>query len=304
MTKWGIVTTVKAPLNDIASFAAYHIDMGAHRVFLYLDDPDPSTFKTLKAHPKIRVKACDEVYWEGQRPKKHQARQTINATHAYNRDTQVDWLGHIDVDEYLVPQGTIADHLADLPPTIATARVRPMERLADGDGTAFKAARLGRAERHADAKHLYPTFGPDLRDGFLSHVAGKIFFRTGRLGVGFRIHNVFEVLEQNPSQMELTDVALAHHHAATWDRWRAHLVYRLEQGAYRSELDKANSGLGLNTLLGQLFATEGDEGLRRFFHEVCADTPELRNRLAELGLLRLHNLNIAAKRAKHFPDLG
>jgi hypothetical protein len=304
MTKWGIVTTVKAPLGEIADFAAYHLDLGAHRIFIYLDDPDPTTRNALNSHPKIRVKGCNAAYWAGQRPKKHQARQTFNATHAYNRDTQVDWLAHIDVDEFLVPEGDVGDHLSSLPDHIATARIRPMERLAGGDGTAYKASRLGRAERHKDAQALYPTFGPKLRDGFLSHVAGKVFFRTGRLGVGFRIHNVFELLDQNPGQVELDSIMLAHHHAATWNSWRAHFLYRLEQGAYRPELDKSEDGLGLNQLLGHLFETEGDTGLRRFFDEVCADTPALRDRLAALDLLRLHNLNLPAKRAKHFPELA
>lgn len=103
--RWGIVSTVKAPLEQILDFAAWHLDMGAHRLFLYLDDPDPEAISVLKAHPKIRVTACDASYWakKAQRPAKHQARQSLNARDAFNRNTQVDWLAHIDVDELLHP---------------------------------------------------------------------------------------------------------------------------------------------------------------------------------------------------------
>ena len=38
---------------------------------------------------------------------------------------------------------------------------------------------------------IYPTYGLHLNGGFLSHVAGKVFVRTGHDGVGLRIHNAF-----------------------------------------------------------------------------------------------------------------
>ena len=51
--KWGIVSTIKAPLHDVLGFAAYHLQRGAHRLYIYLDTPDAASFAALKAHPKI-----------------------------------------------------------------------------------------------------------------------------------------------------------------------------------------------------------------------------------------------------------
>jgi hypothetical protein len=129
---WGVVSTIKAPARDILSFAAYHLELGAHRVIVYLDDENPAAFKVLKAHPKCRVIECDDAYWKRRkgRPEKHQARQTANATRCYRRGPGVDWLAHIDLDEFLWPQSPLTAQLAMLDDTVISARIRPVEALA------------------------------------------------------------------------------------------------------------------------------------------------------------------------------
>ena len=47
-------------------------------------------------------------------------------------------------------------------------------------------------------------------------------------------------------------------------------------------------------------AEGGEAGLRAFFNEVCADTPELRATLKAKGLLRLADLDLDAKVSRHF----
>jgi hypothetical protein len=105
--KWGLVATIKAPAAQVLAFAAHHLDLGAHRLFLYLDDENQAAFDALAAHPKCRPVLTDAAYWAKlgmKRRVKHQARQTENARHAYGRAAgQVAWLAHIDVDEYLTP---------------------------------------------------------------------------------------------------------------------------------------------------------------------------------------------------------
>ena len=75
MTRWGVVATVKAPAREILTFCAYHLRAGAHRIYIYLDDPDAEVWDQLKAHPKIRPTRCDAAYWKGRigkKPAKHQ----------------------------------------------------------------------------------------------------------------------------------------------------------------------------------------------------------------------------------------
>ncbi len=184
--KWGIVSTIKAPAEAILNFAAYHLEAGAHRLFLYLDAPCPEARPLLKAHPKLRVFDCDDASWQhrrkGGKPEKHQVRQSLNATRAYRRQANdLDWLAHIDVDEFLWAKSPIADILSPLPETSLCARSRPIEALA-GDGTAFKGYIPGGPDRGAIVARLYPRYGEHMNGGFLSHVQGKIFVRTALAG--------------------------------------------------------------------------------------------------------------------------
>ena len=153
LPKWGIVSTIKAPLPEILGFAAYHLRLGAHRLYLYLDEPDAETYETLKAHPKIRVTQTDASYWQkkGSRPAKHQPRQTINAADAYAKRVEVEWLLHIDHDEFLSCNMPLPKQLAALDDTCLCARIRPVEALAwDGAPDAprpFKSFALPMPER-------------------------------------------------------------------------------------------------------------------------------------------------------------
>jgi hypothetical protein len=307
MTTWGVSATIKTPAPEILHWAAYHIEAGAHRVHIYLDDDNPAAFNALKEHPKVRVTMCDEAYWlkrKGARPPTHQVRQTANATHAYRRNPDVDWLIHIDVDEFLVAQARVADILSALPHDMVTARIRPMEQLS-GAPSLFKAFLPNGPARARIVAELYPTYGAYLKGGFLSHLAGKVFVRTGLDKVHVRIHNVFQAGEMIPTAEQQQGIDLAHAHAKTWDDWIAAYRYRLTKGSYRAELgpnkpyDKG--GLSMHDLFAMIEAESGEAGLRAFFDEVCADTPDLRARLQKHGALRSANLALNAPIDTYFP---
>ena len=135
--KWGVVATIKAPVRDILDFCAHHIDIGAHRLFIYLDDNNEEAYRILSDHPKVRPTLTDDAYWKRlgmKRRAKHQSRQFENARHAYGRAHDVDWLTHIDVDEFLWPLGRpLNAQLADLPSECLCTRIRPVEALAGAD---------------------------------------------------------------------------------------------------------------------------------------------------------------------------
>ena len=308
MTTWGLTATILAPTPDILRFAAYHLDQGAHRLYLYLDADTPDAYAALKAHPKVRVQTCDAAHWKrlmGRRPDKHQARQTLNATHAYVRKAEVDWLIHMDVDEFLVPEDSVARTLSSVPATTTSARVRPMEQLG-GASDAFKAFIPSDGSRQARVAALYPTFGKHLKGGFVSHVAGKLFVRTGLDDITVKIHNAFQGDQMLAGAAEPGDLSLAHCHAKTWDAWRAAYGYRLDKGSYRSELKPATrpdkGGMTLHDLFRWLEAEQGEAGLRAFYDEVIGDSADMRARLSAQGLLRRVDLDLDASLRRHFPD--
>lgn len=305
MVKWGLTATILAPTPDILRFAAHHIEQGAHRLYIYLDEDNQDAYNALKKHPKVRVRICDAAHWKtltSRRPAKHQVRQVENATHAYNRPAEVDWLTHIDADEFLVSRVPISDVLSALPATRNSARVRPMELLG-GATDAFKTFIPAR-KRPDLVSQIYPTFGAHLRGGFVSHVAGKVFVRTGLPGITLKIHNAFQNNVGLTDTLDLQDVDLAHCHAASWDAWRRAYDYRLDQGSYRAELkpEGEHGTLNKHALFQALEADQGEAGLRAFYDEVIGDSPNLRARLDAHGLLRVLDLNLEATLAKHFPD--
>lgn len=307
--RWGLVATIKAEADDILSFAAYHIEAGAHRLYLYLDAPCPKAMPYLEAHQKIRVILCDDAYWlkrRKSRPLKHQVRQTLNATRAYRRQANdVDWLIHLDVDEFLWSEDPVQNILADLPQEVFCARARPIESLGGG-GTSFKACIPRTPNRAAVAQRLYPQYGNHLRGGFLSHEQGKVFARTGVENVKFRIHNVFVNDDTNPNQVELPPVDLCHLHGKDWNSWISQYRYRLDKGSYRAELQPSQvdgqNRVSLHEVLSGIESKDGETGLRAFFDEICADTAERRALLSSEGLLKNRQLGLLEKRRKHFPE--
>jgi len=314
MTRWGIVSTVKADARDILNFAAYHLERGAHRLYLYLDAPDPAVFDRLAAHPKIKVVACDDNWWAKRRgrPEKHQSRQFLNARHAYNRRVEVDWLAHIDVDEFLLPASPVGEQLAALPDSALCARIRPVEALAPGTGTgpgetAFKAFHLDQAARQRAARACFPTWGQQLSGGFLSHVAGKLFFRPGTKGLQVRIHNVILNGNHNPGQVPLPGIELGHFHADSWDHFLASYRFRLSRGSYRAELKpqvRQADAVNLHDLFRGIEGAGGEPALRAFFDEVCVADRALCDRLEAHDLLRRHVMDLDRLRTQHFPGVN
>lgn len=310
---WGVISTIKAPKQAVLNFCAHHLEMGADRLYIYLDEPDQDTFKSLKSHPKIRPVQCDAEWWAKRksRPDKHQARQFLNARHACNRRADVDWLTHIDCDEFLLSDQAVSEVLEAMPLSALCGRIRPIEALADDPqnptqpDTCFKAFHLPLKERNAATDAIFPEFGPYLSGGFLSHVAGKMFFRAG-IGMKVKIHNAYLDDDENPGLVEMPDLSLAHLHAESWEAWRAQFDYRLDRGSYRAALGpppgRVKSGLNMHQMFHALIDSDGEDGLRRFHQEVCVATPELQARLADHGLLRRVNLELDRKRAAHFPD--
>ncbi|WP_422050938.1 glycosyltransferase family 2 protein [Shimia sp.] len=308
---WGVVATIKASAEDILNFAAHHLELGASHLWIYLDAPNPEAKALLKAHRKITPVSTGENYWikaRGKRPPMHQNRQSYNARHAYSRARDLDWLLHIDVDEFLWPERAITDQLAALPESCLTARVRPAEALAPMEEGAeprlFKSFIANKDDRSRLVAEIYPTFAPYLKGGFVSHVAGKIFMRTKQSDMKVKIHNVMQNGVRNPGQMELTDTRLLHLHTTGWDHWQKSFTYRHKKGSYRDELGAAvpedEGGLNLHKLFAHL--SEEPDGLQRFYEEACLATPELTQRLRERGVLQEHVLDLDAKRRKHFPD--
>ena len=289
--RWGVVCTTNAPVHEVVRFVAHHLDIGATRIYLYLDAPDPETTRRLKPHPQVDLTLCDAAYWQEtgkSRPDAHQVRQIFNATRALKRAAaDLDWLGHIDTDEFVLSAHALSDLLKSVPADIAGARLYPAEALASAkpgvSPTHFKLRTISDGVPPTAIHDVYPTFGSYLRGGFLSHLAGKVFVRTGLGDIRLAIHRL-RFNGEDVSNMAVLDGAhIGHLHAPDWDNFQSKLDFRHSKGSYRPKDNDPEKSIG--HLLQYLRDEEGEPGLRQFFEEMCLDTPALRNRLKRHNLL-------------------
>ncbi|SDI13088.1 glycosyltransferase family 2 protein [Lutimaribacter saemankumensis] len=297
--RWGTVTLTNAPLPRIARFAAHHLDLGAARVTLFLDTPDAETAAFLSRNPAVQVIACDDAWWSAQkkpRMKAHQMRQAWVATQCYN-DTDLDWLAHIDIDEFMLPQSALPDILAGAPADQAALLMPPVELLAGSAPEMFKTTPRMAGQDKSVLGTLYPTFGPHLRGGFVSHLEGKLITRTGIPGLRIGLHALSHDGAPVANRLRDDRLLLGHAHAPDWKSFRAHLEFRMTRGSYR-KADK--EAFRLRDVLDFLLETEGEPGLRAFFDEVCTASPELVGKLRDHGMLIEQPLNLDAAVTRQF----
>ena len=306
--RWGIVATIKAPLTDIARFVAHHLELGAHEIWIYLDQPDAAVADYFAPFSQVKIIQCDDAYWKAtgkNRMEQHQLRQAFNATRTLREAAgSIDWLAHIDVDEFLLPDSDIVSALATASPKTAFLRIPAIEALADDAGTptAFKRTHLAAGVAKAKLEDIYPTFGMHLWGGFLSHVSGKVFARTGIEDARFGIHTLKYQGTEITDNQDLTSVAVAHFHAPSWEHFKQHLEFRQTKGSYRRKTDDPDKIL-LGDILDLLIEEDGEDGLRALFDEVALDTPDLRQRLSEHGMLVEHDFDLDGAVRRVFGDL-
>lgn len=298
---WAVAATVRAPLREIARFAAWHLELGAARVHLYLDDAQSAQAAWLARHPKLQVTACDDAYWatKPRRPKTHQVRQTVNVADAYGRCAQA-WLAHLDVDEFLLPVVPLERILAEVPGDAAAVQVPPAEMLATGgpgDTRHFKlTARLG-GQRKRVLEEIYPTFGAHLRGGYVSHLEGKLVVRTGLEGAEPGIHTLMWTGRAATNRVILRGSFLGHAHAPSYAEFRDKLAFRMDHGSYRKTDD---ASFRLADVIGFLRDSEGEAGLRQFYDEVCTGTPRLMHALARRNMLLTREMPLDRLVQAHF----
>ncbi len=284
---WGIVSTIKASPAQIKPFITHHLQLGAEMIDIYLDAPLPNADLARLTHPKVKITNCDRAYWEAMgKPvmEKHQQRQAFNATLAY-RSSTLDWLAHIDCDEFIFGEADIISTLSTVPDTNDALIIPPAEEIAqsyDATDLLFRRTYFDAGCDKAIIDALYPTFGTYLRSGFISHTIGKTIARCGVEDVRFGVH----LLKKRGIEVKNTQrsghMTLLHRHAPDWDSFARHLDFRLSKGSY---WDRGQARLGLGDIIDILKDEQGADGPRKLFDEVCAARPEVLKVLEEHAML-------------------
>lgn len=293
MARWGIVSTVKAPQEQLLAFIAHHLALGAARIWIYFDDPADAAIATVARLPRVKAVRCTGFYWalRGGRPPKLHNRQIANAIHAQRR-CRLDWLGHIDTDEFIHADRPVAEILAEMPVGVPNLLMEPFEAIHDPDlpddiftAHHFRAA-LGPS--HPDLHAA--VFGPVadvVAKGNLSHTIGKSFCRIGVPGVKIGLHEVFK--DRKPLRTTFhPGLRILHFHAQDPVAWRSILPFRLAGGAYHFDAE---------TRLRSYLADASDEAISAFYAQTMTLTPQKIALLQEHGRLVTADLGLRSKAA-------
>jgi hypothetical protein len=288
---WGVVTTVKAPEEQILAFVAHHLSLGAAHVWVYFDDPDDPAYPAVSRLPRVTARRCTDWHWIllGGRDNRHQRRQAHNARHA-QRKCRFDWLAHLDVDEFLHAPRPIGTILAEAPPSALSLQIEGFEALHDPDlPDDIFTARHFRGPLQDTHTHLRPAIFGKWTDamwkGSLGHNIGKCICRPRARGLVLDLHLVTvggEVLRP-PFHPELR---VLHFHAQDRAAWFRILPFRLSRGAYHHVLERP---------LKAALVQAGPEELQDFYQSVMTLTPEKAALLQQHDRLITADLGLRAK---------
>jgi hypothetical protein len=194
LPRWGVHATVDEPVELLCAYVAYHLALGASEVHLYLDRPDAQVAAILGGVSGVHVIQCDEAYWAasdaGSRPVEKIRRQIHNATRTH-ANSALDWLLHLDADEFLWTPEPFAAVLARVPAAVRYLRLRCVERVLEAgveQRTIFDGVYRGTLARWPQrGEAVYGKAARYMIRGMVGHLAGKSVTRT-RLPVQIRAH--------------------------------------------------------------------------------------------------------------------
>ena len=300
---WSVVTTVDEPPALVQTFVAWHLSLGAERVFVYCDRPDDPVADILAHLPQVQVVLCDDAHWQRlgkSRPRRHQVRQVRNARDAYRHCTS-DWLLHVDADEYLWSRKGVAPLLSAIEPDADVVIVQVAERMHrpdDPDTSIFEG--VFRRPFRKPSKMGERIFGPDYAltyRGLTGHAHGKTFVRTGRQAE-MSIHRPQpakghpELIKSRPAPEA---IELLHFDGLTPTYW----IYKLAR--MQRALDKADGMPPSQHRRAQADALLADpDGGQDLYRRLKHVTPNIAQRLEKHGLLFVPAFDPSAALATSF----
>lgn len=280
MASWAITTTCKDSVEVVLSFVAHHLEAGAREIFLYFDDPEDPAFDWVEGLDRVHATRCDAAHWtqfpQG-RPERHQRRQGLNASLA-KAATACEWLGHIDIDEYLHGEIRVGDLLEDIDPGTEAVQIKPLERIFTNVPPRHGISYAGGFKRPLSrqlTRRIYGAEGAFLAKGFQGHPVGKTFLRTAsdaRLTIhSARAHRRDVTFHDGSAHLHLL-----HFFPFGYEAWCEKFSRRLTVPATMEGLPPREQA---KFRLYERAALEGEEALWALFLHLCHFPPK---RLAQL----------------------
>ncbi|MDG1431095.1 MAG: glycosyltransferase family 2 protein [Paracoccaceae bacterium] len=282
---WGVVMTVREPAQLVIANVHYHLGQGASEVHVFLDDPSDPVGGHLQGVDGCSVYRCNDDHWtivnKGRRPEHQARRQALNANHVYQKGA-LDWLVHLDADEFLYQKRPLVEELIYAPRTPGYLAFPVRERAYFGsaqenlfDGP-FRVPFKG---RNAMLVPLFGELGPFLTLGVAGHAAGKSCVPMGfdlRMGA----HGPRTKKGKKMAPLHSTSTVLLHFDGLTPLHWILKML--------RYAVGNPQRLVGPHRIAQLTFIEEACSGLGeiREFHDMLKSVDDEQNRrLLALGLL-------------------
>ncbi|MEM7318499.1 MAG: hypothetical protein AAF408_05690, partial [Pseudomonadota bacterium] len=224
----------------------------------------------------------------GRRPKGQEHRQVRNAQDAYLR-CEVDWLAHIDADEFIAPHRNLAHELACVPSELSYLRLDVRERVYSSQippQTLF--CGMLRVPFHRRRPAAKAVFGPKLEflgRGLTGHSVGKSVVRARQDNVLMGIHMPRPVKRERGALagLECSSANLIHLNGLTPNHWMA------KMSRYSHLRPRISDDAPLDNTLRQIKYLQAQPdthaAILHLFELIRCVTPEDEWRLRGLGLI-------------------
>ena len=136
MDKVAIISTVKAPIEELKMFIFHHKRIGVGEIIFFIDDYDGSDLSEIEQLGNVTLVKCDSEYWEElgvDRPISIESRQVMNVNRgaALAQSFGCKWLVHIDNDELLIVKNDIKAVFSCIDDSVDAVRFDMFEAVPD-----------------------------------------------------------------------------------------------------------------------------------------------------------------------------
>ena len=309
--KIAIASTVKSEPQALLDFLDYHLDRGIDFIYLFFDDPEDRAIPIVSSYERVSSFLCDDRHWSLMVEQYghvfphcdltvHTVRQRFNATHALelSRKDGIDWMMHIDVDEYVFPIRRLRRILnrtvfRSLRYTILEAvNIDAADHIRRTDVEYFKApAGLSfptslkypvNSLKLAICSVLFGGGQPIFKKFIQGHTKSKVIFRTTNT---IRYCGIHEPKYYGPiPTRRLFRIYLLHYYSMGYAPWKEKLMLKIPA------LGKKKYGPSISKMIrlagdyrdGKI----SDDELRDVYLRNIVLDPDLQKRLVKFGLVR------------------
>lgn len=251
-----LVSTVRTSLENTLAFINYHLNIGIDLLYIFFDDPNDISIRTLVNNKNVLCFKCNSKHWDKLTKKKNlsiEERQRLNANMALldSRKKDCKWIVHLDSDELIYSKKSLKVSLSNIPKDTDVLRLRTMEAVPEKldsknpfkNSTLFK--NMGQLSKvYYSHKKLLQKIIPLLkkREGtlagiyFRGHAAGKSIVRTDSNIKDIGIH---EPISKDGSKLNyqfVSDMHLLHFDSCSFKNWETKLLRRLDGTATAKEI--------------------------------------------------------------------